>query len=113
MSDHGEDWVDVAAEADVGGVMPGHVEIDGEGWLVCRDPRGVHVVQEMCPHKNESMRYGVVVGTKITCPHHQWAFDVATGRCSTRRRCPPLRTLEVRVVEGRVLVRRPARPVDG
>jgi len=110
MADAGESWIDVAAESEVAGVMPRHVVIDGEGWLLCRDARGVHAVQETCPHKNESMRYGVVMGTSITCPHHQWTFDLETGRCAVRRRCPPLRTLPVRIVDGRVHVQRPQHP---
>ncbi len=85
-------------------MMPKKVDVDGRSLLVCRDQGEVYAVDEICPHKQRSMAYGVVFAGKLTCPHHQYEFELATGRC-TRRRCAPVLTYEVEVVDAQVFVR--------
>lgn len=85
-------------------MMPRKVDVDGRSVLLCREAGEVWAVDEICPHKQRSMAYGVVFGGKITCPHHQYEFDLDTGRCN-RRRCAPVMTYEVEVFEDTVYVR--------
>ena len=69
-------------------MMPLKLTLADRAILVCRSLGQVWAVDEMCPHKRESMAYGVVHEGQIICPHHQYAFDLDTGR-TTMRRCPP------------------------
>lgn len=77
--------------------MPRHALVDGHPILICRLGQRLFAMTELCPHKQESMRYGVVMEGKLVCPSHMYGFDLETGRCDKRRQ-PPARTypLEVR-----------------
>lgn len=85
-------------------MMPRRVEVGGQGVLLCRDDGEVKAVDEICPHKNKKMTYAVVHGGKIVCPHHMYEFDLDTGSCN-KRRCPPVETYEVQVVDDVIFVR--------
>ncbi|MBI2899824.1 MAG: Rieske 2Fe-2S domain-containing protein [Planctomycetes bacterium] len=41
----------------------------------------VHAVQGDCPHQGGPIADGTLDGTVVTCPWHQWTFDVTTGSC--------------------------------
>ena len=78
--------------------LPRRVEINGRGILICRQGEALFAVDEMCPHKQRSMMYGVVMAGQLTCPHHQYRFDLANGRCHVRK-CPAIQTFELEVDE--------------
>ena len=104
-SDDGvEGFLAVCAVDEVPEHMPLKVEAFGRAVLLCRSDDGIYAVDEICPHENESMARGVVFEGQIICPHHQYRFDLDTGRCN--RRCAPVQTYEVRVVEDEVWLRR-------
>ena len=96
-------WHNVAAIDEVGEVMPLKVDAAGRSLLICRSSGEVYAVDEICPHKNESMRYGVIFQGKLTCPHHQYGFDLETGTCD-RRRCAPVDVYPCEIRDGRVWV---------
>lgn len=85
-------------------MMPRKVHTGGRNVLLCKDDAQVYAVDEICPHKDKSMAYGVVHHGKITCPHHQYDFELATGRCN-RRKCAPVMTYSVEVVDDSVFVK--------
>lgn len=41
----------------------------------------VHAVQADCPHQGGPLAEGTLAGPTVTCPWHQWKFDVTTGAC--------------------------------
>lgn len=94
----------VAAIDEIPEQMPRLVEVDGRGILLCRSSEGISALDEICPHKRESMKYGVVFMGKLICPHHQYGFNLLNGRCD-KRRCEPVPTYEVEVVDDEVFVR--------
>jgi len=96
-------FVDVCEESEVGAPLPKRVEVAGRGVLLGRDGDRVHAFDEICPHENQLMRFAVVFGGEVTCPHHQYRFKLDTGRCN--RRCAPLELFDVEVLDGRVWVR--------
>lgn len=100
-----DDYLPVCELDDLPDVRPFYTEIDGRGILLCRSGGEVHAVDEICPHEEKSMRYGVVQRGQIVCPHHQYKFDLETGR--TRKRCAPATTYEVEVEGDTVYVRAP------
>lgn len=83
--------------------MPRAVEVKERRVLICRRGDEFYAVDEICPHENKSMRRGVLVQNEIMCPHHQYRFNLKTGRC--HRRCAPVKTYEVEVIDEQVWVR--------
>jgi nitrite reductase/ring-hydroxylating ferredoxin subunit len=99
-----EGYVSVCDVDDVPDMRPKKVEIDDHSILICRGEDGLFAVDEICPHEDKSMRFGVVQWNKIVCPHHQYRFDLDTGKCR-RRRCEPVPVYDLEIVDGTVYVR--------
>lgn len=93
----------VCREEEVPEHMPRSAQVGGRGVLLCRQNGRIFAVDEICPHKNRSMRFGVVFNGDLICPHHQYHFDLETGRC--KQRCEPIHSYEVQVLEGEVWIR--------
>ena len=98
-----QDFERVCRVEEIGEHMPKSVQVAGRGVLLCLHDGEVRAVDEICPHKNRSMRFGVVFNGDIICPHHQYHFDLKTGKCN--QRCEPIHTYEVQVHDGEVWVR--------
>jgi nitrite reductase (NADH) small subunit len=39
----------------------------------------VYAIENRCPHKGGPLSEGIVHGASVTCPLHNWVFDLATG----------------------------------
>ena len=95
-------WHDVMAAADL---QPGdarRVECNGRGLFIYLDEDGdIRVHDSRCPHQGTDVPELALQGHTLTCPKHQWAFDVRSGAC-IRNGDRPLRRRESRVVEGRL-----------
>ena len=101
-----EGYEPVCRLEDVPHHIPRRVEVGDRGILICREGDEVFALDELCPHRNQSMQRAPVGLGKITCPHHRFGFDLRTGECD--RRCAPVETFEAAVVDGRVWVRGPS-----
>ena len=44
-------------------------------------PTEAIVIDNTCPHANGNLSAGEVSGTVVTCPSHDWQFDLCTGVC--------------------------------
>ncbi len=42
---------------------------------------------DACPHVGASLGTGKLEGKLVTCPAHDWQFDVTNGECITVDRC--------------------------
>lgn len=49
-------------------------------------PERVIVIDNACPHANGNLSAGEVEVGVVTCPWHQWKFDLDTGRCTNSPR---------------------------
>jgi nitrite reductase/ring-hydroxylating ferredoxin subunit len=100
-------FVRACAVDEVPSMMPRRVVLNARGILICRgkDLESIFAVDELCPHKSESMAMGLVHEGRILCPHHQYTFDLETGRCTNQRRCLPVQTYPVKIIDGAVFVR--------
>ena len=48
-----------------------------------------------CPHQGGDLSLGLIQGSSVICPRHQWAFDLLDkGRCKTNQSCIDARLLE-------------------
>ncbi len=96
------DYERVCALEEVPEHMPLRVKYGGRGVLICRDGEEIFAVDEICPHENQSMKRGVVFNGEIICPHHQYRFQLDSGRCN--RRCAPVQIYQVKIEDGEVWV---------
>jgi nitrite reductase/ring-hydroxylating ferredoxin subunit len=112
-------WRDVLALDEVPADEVRRVDCDGRGLFIYRDKRDggktVKVYDSLCPHKatnipelalNQSDKKGGkgAKGITLTCPKHEWQFDVQSGDC-IKKGDTPLTRLDSKVEAGRVWVR--------
>lgn len=94
-------WHDVMAAADLADGEVRRVDADGRSLFVYRGGADVRVYDSRCPHQGTDIPHLALEGTTLTCPKHQWAFDIRSGDC-IRTGNTPLRRWESRVVDGRL-----------
>jgi len=66
----------------------------------------VVVLEDRCTHRGGPLHEGRLDGDCIVCPWHDSAFDVATGAVRRGPATMPQPAYEVRVVDGRIEIRR-------
>jgi nitrite reductase/ring-hydroxylating ferredoxin subunit len=76
---------------------------DGHGVFVFRRGSVVRVYDSRCPHESTDIPELALDGTRLTCPKHEWAFDIESGRCVAKG-STPLTLRPHRIEAGRVLV---------
>jgi nitrite reductase/ring-hydroxylating ferredoxin subunit len=98
------EWHDVMATDDLepGGVT--RVECDGRGLFVHHGADGWKVFDSRCPHQTTNIPHLALKGTTLTCPKHEWAFDVRSGQCIAKGDTP-LKLWNSKVADGRLLAR--------
>ena len=62
----------------------------------------VFAASNSCPHKGGPLSEGIVHGQKVTCPLHNWVFDLNTGEAIGES--GQIETYPVRVEAGRILL---------
>ncbi len=95
-------WHDLMAAAEVKAGDVQRVDCDGRSLFVYRDNKGIRVYDSRCPHQRTDIPHLALQGHTLTCPKHQWAFDVRSGEC-IKKGTSPLRRWESKVVKGRLL----------
>ena len=100
-------WADLAAEDDLAqaGKLVVHHERH-EILLLWNDGSPV-ALSNICIHRGRKLNEGVMLGTRLVCAGHQWAYEITTGYCTARDRYQPRYNLEV--AAGRIQVEFPAR----
>jgi len=95
-------WHDVMAldEATEGGVT--YRECEGRHLFVYRQGETLQVYDSRCPHQVTDIPHLALDGLRLTCPKHNWTFDVSNGQCVEKGE-RPLRTFTNKVEAGRLL----------
>jgi nitrite reductase (NADH) small subunit len=96
------DWIEIGRLEDIS-AQGSRVVATGKGNVAVfrsADDR-LFAVRDRCPHKGGPLSEGIVHGSKVTCPLHNWVLDLETGVAAApdegRTACFP-----VRVEGGRV-----------
>lgn len=63
----------------------------------------IYALENRCPHKNGPLSEGIVHGASVTCPLHNWVFDLATGEAMGAD-VGRVRSYLVRIEDGRILM---------
>jgi nitrite reductase (NADH) small subunit len=84
------------------------VRVGGLAIAVFRTSTGeVFALRDRCPHRGGPLSQGIVHGTRVTCPLHDWVIDLKTGQ-ATGADAGSTTTFNVRVDDGRVALELPA-----
>lgn len=95
-------WHDVMASTQVKDGEVTRTECDARGLFVYRDKKTYQVYDSHCPHQDTDIPELALQGRTLTCPKHQWQFDVKSGDC-IKNGDSPLKRIESKVVKGRLL----------
>jgi nitrite reductase (NADH) small subunit len=63
----------------------------------------VFAIENRCAHKGGPLSEGIVHGASVTCPLHNWVYDLATGTTLGVDE-GRVRTFPIDIIEGRVLI---------
>jgi nitrite reductase (NADH) small subunit len=103
------DWLDIGP---VNQIAPGSARTlpvrGGEEIAVFRTMTGeIYALVNKCPHKHGPLSQGIVHGTVVTCPLHNWNISLKTGEAlGDDKGCVPV--IPARVDAGRIYLRRDA-----
>ena len=100
-------WVDVGPETAATETAPLSAEVDGFAIIVLRCGVHLYAIEDRCTHDGESLAGAEVEDCQVICPRHGARFCVRTGEALTPPAYEPVRTFNVRVEAGRVLVEVP------
>jgi NAD(P)H-dependent nitrite reductase small subunit len=97
------EFVPVIAVSELSPGQGTEVTVGGEMVALFNVGGSFHAVSNRCPHRGGPLGQGFVDGPEVSCPWHNWTFDVTTGTNTTSSdmRVP---CHEVKVEDGQVYV---------
>jgi len=95
-------WHDLAPISELPPNEVSFIECDGRHLFVYRNGDEIKVYDSRCPHQVTDIPHLALEGKKITCPKHNWTFDIASGAC-TNVGNRPLRCFEHKIENERLL----------
>ncbi len=96
-------WHDVMTTAALADGQTTRVDSHGRGLFITREGDTYAVLDSHCSHQRTDIPLSALVDCTLTCPKHQWTFDVKTGAC-LKAGGAPLQQLPAKVEGGRVMV---------
>jgi NAD(P)H-dependent nitrite reductase small subunit len=57
------------------------IELDGTQVAFFHEPAGLFAIDNLCPHRGAPLNDGFVTDGYVTCPWHQWQFQLKDGIC--------------------------------
>jgi NAD(P)H-dependent nitrite reductase small subunit len=57
------------------------VDLAGTQVAFFHDPGGLFAIDNVCPHRGAPLHDGFVTDGYVTCPWHQWQFQLKDGIC--------------------------------
>ncbi|MBF8270346.1 MAG: carboxymuconolactone decarboxylase [Gammaproteobacteria bacterium] len=100
----GATWHDVTAATELVQAQATSFRIDGKFIYVYTQQELISVYDGICPHQATLIEADRLSGCHLTCPRHQWKFDLTTGVC-VEVGDKPLMRLEHKLDNGRLYVR--------
>jgi nitrite reductase (NADH) small subunit len=97
-------WLEVGTIDDIPPLGARVVVRNGGNIAIFRTGDGrIFAIDDRCPHKGGPLSQGIVHGTAVTCPLHNWTIDLASGEAAA----PDIgcaRTIAVRLEGRRILL---------
>jgi len=97
-------WIDIAALSEIPkrGARVVKTRLGCVAVFRTEDDR-VFAIDDTCPHKKGPLSEGIVHGASVTCPLHNWVFDLETGMAQGEDE-GQVATFDAKVTDGRVLL---------
>ena len=70
----------------------------------------VFAIEDHCPHKGGPLTEGIVHGSTVTCPLHNWVISLETGLAQGADE-GAVRTIPITVVDGTISIALEAQPI--
>jgi nitrite reductase/ring-hydroxylating ferredoxin subunit/alkylhydroperoxidase/carboxymuconolactone decarboxylase family protein YurZ len=96
-------WHDVMTTAALADGQTTRVDSHGRGLFISREGDTFAVFDSHCSHQRTDIPLSSLDDCILTCPKHQWTFDVKTGACH-KPGGSPLQQYPAKVEGGRVMV---------
>ncbi|HSG73228.1 MAG TPA: Rieske 2Fe-2S domain-containing protein, partial [Planctomycetaceae bacterium] len=87
------------------------VTIGGTEYALFRHEDGVKCIDSACPHEGASLADGEIKDGVVTCPWHQWTFNVCNG-CSLDPPGNDVRAYETKIDDGNVFAKVESQQTD-
>lgn len=100
------DWTDVAADSDIVEGVGTKADVGGTAILLTRVQDRVTAIFDRCTHRGAPLHEGRIDGDCVECPWHGSRFRLVDGEVERGPAQLPQPRLEVKLENGRVLVRR-------
>jgi nitrite reductase/ring-hydroxylating ferredoxin subunit/alkylhydroperoxidase/carboxymuconolactone decarboxylase family protein YurZ len=94
-----EAWHDLGAEGDFADKQATYLKVDYRSVFVYRNGEILKVYDSTCPHQVTNIPELAICENHLTCPKHQWKFDLETGECIDKGN-HPLKSFEARIEGG-------------
>jgi NAD(P)H-dependent nitrite reductase small subunit len=98
------DYVPAIAASELPPGQAAEVTVDGQAVALFNLGGTFHALSNRCPHRGGPLGQGFVEGAEVSCPWHNWTFDVRSGE-NTASPDMKVPCHEVKVEDGQVLVR--------
>jgi nitrite reductase/ring-hydroxylating ferredoxin subunit/alkylhydroperoxidase/carboxymuconolactone decarboxylase family protein YurZ len=89
-------WRDVMAVAEIADGEVKRVDCPTRTVFVYREGDSFKVYDSHCPHQVTNIPHLALEGLTLTCPKHQWKFDIRTGACIAKGK-HPMKAFETKV----------------
>jgi 3-phenylpropionate/trans-cinnamate dioxygenase ferredoxin component len=101
------EWVRAGAHSDL---LPGEflsVDVDGVLAAVYNIGGQLYAIEDTCTHDGGELAGGALDGFSVECVRHGAKFDLRTGAALCAPAHAPTAVLEVKLLDGQILVRDP------
>ena len=97
-------WHDIAEFDEIPMDEPAYFQVDGRHLFIYRTQDSLHIYDSRCPHQVTDIPHLALQGKTLTCPKHEWKFDIESGSCIEKGK-RPLREFEHKIESNRLLAR--------
>jgi nitrite reductase/ring-hydroxylating ferredoxin subunit len=73
------EYVKVASASAVPAGTAITIEVGGKPVALINSGGTFYAIDDTCPHQGGPLGEGEIDGTTVTCPWHEWRYDVRTG----------------------------------
>ena len=94
-------WREVKAVTQIPEGKTIYCDGNGRNLFVYREKDNFNVYDSRCPHQVTNIPHLALDGDRLTCPKHQWAFDIKTGKCVEKGN-RPLKRFDSKVEGGKL-----------
>jgi nitrite reductase/ring-hydroxylating ferredoxin subunit len=79
------------------------LEVDDRPLAILNVDGELHAIENVCPHRGGPVGEGMLDGHILTCPWHDWSFDIRSGQ-NTMNPAAVIRTYPCRAEGDQVVV---------